>query len=434
MTKFQIILISILIAAFIFAALLFSGIIPWGGKRVGVEKVDLTMWGPFPQESVNNFLNSFQQENRNKFFITYVEKFPASYKDELLNSMAAGNPPDIWFMTQDMVIAYKDKVEKIPFEIFPEREFRDTFIDAGDVFLDKKENKVIAFPFFVDPLVLYWNKDLFSSFGIAKSPQSWDEFLVSVANLTKQDSAGNIIQSGTALGEFNNVKNAKEIILMMILQTGNPIVTSTDSGVYHLIWNSRVSTTLSPAESSLRFFDEFSNPKKTSYSWNRAMSNSLNMFVKGTLAMYFGYGTEFQDIREKNPHLNFDVSIVPQIKDAKLRATFSRIYALAISKTSAKKQGAFSLIEHLTQKNYNKKLADKLFISPARRDLFAEGSGDAVMSVFYKSSVMSRTWPEPDSKKVSEIFQYMVDSTVTGKAKIDEAVEDAGNKLEELYK
>lgn len=432
MSKFQIIVTGILIAAAAVAVLMFMGVIPgFGSRGGGGENVKVVMWGIFPKEKIRPFISKFNDENSNDFSITYEEKNPETYKDELINAMASGNPPDLWFITQDMIIGFKDKIYSIPAQSFSERGFMDTFVDPSYLYIDKKENAITALPCLVDPMVLYWNRDLFSSEGLARPPQYWEEFLSAVPALTKFDQAGNIVQSGTAMGVFDNVKNAEEILLMMVLQTDNPVV---DPETFKVMWGEGGGVPLSPAESSLRFFTEFSNPQKTSYSWNRALKNSNEAFSSGSLAMYFGFAGEISAIKQKNPHLDFDIAEVPQIKGGKIKATFGNVYALAISKGSPNKIKVFPLVSRLIGKDYNKNLAEVLFLAPARRDVLAEGNTDPILSSFYKSGVMARTWLEFNPQKVSEIFEKMIESAETGKLKLSDAVANATKELGALYK
>lgn len=432
MSKFQIIVTGILIAAAAVAVLMFMGVIPgFGSRGGGGENVKAVMWGTFPKEKIRPFISKFNDENSNDFSITYEEKNPETYKEELINAMASGNPPDLWFITQDMIIDFKDKIYSIPMQSFSERGFMDTFADSGYLFVDKKENAITALPCLIDPMVLYWNKDLFSSEGLARPPQYWEEFLSAVPALTKLDQAGNIVQSGTAMGAFDNIKNAEEILSMMILQTDNLVV---DPETFKVMWGERGGAPLSPAESSLRFFTEFSNPKKTSYSWNRALKNSNEAFSSGSLAMYFGFAGEISAIKQKNPHLDFDIVEVPQIKGGKIKATFGNVYALAISKGSLNKIKVFPLVSRLIGKDYNKNLAEVLFLAPARRDVLSEGNTDPVLGSFYKSGVMARTWLEFNPQRVSEIFEKMIESTETGKLKFSDAVANATKELGALYK
>ncbi len=426
MSRFQIIVVGIMVAIAAIAMMIFTGVIPGFKQDPGAEtEASAVVWAPFPKTKgiSDNIKNYFEKKQEN-------------YKEELLNAMASGNPPDVFFLTQDMVLEFKDKVEILPFQSFPERNFRDIFADSADIFIDYEKQGIVAFPYIIDPIVLYWNRDIFSSSGIAQIPQFWIDFMSVVPALTKLDTAGNVVQSGAAFGEFSNVKNAKEIISMLVLQTNNPLL---DSRTMKVVWNEKEKQPESPVESAVRFFNEFSNPKKPTYSWNRSLKNSDDMFAFGSLAMYFGYAGEFKHIKEKNPHLNFDVAVVPQIKpakptDANYKATFGKIYALAVPKNSSNKQSAFAFISKLIDKDKNKTIAESLFLVPANRVAMAEASPDPVLGVFYKAGIMVKSWLEPDPLAVSAIFKNMLESSSSGGKKISEAVSDATRQLEELLK
>jgi len=429
MSKFQIIIIAVCVIAVLVAVLIFAGVLPGFKKGAGGKAVEISMWGIFPEGKIRTLISDFNETNRDFFKINYSEKKSSDYENELINNLAAGSGPDIWVLTQDLILKDKDKVYPIPFASYPERNYRDNFIDSADLFISGQN--IIGLPLAVDPIVLYWNKDLFSSNSISRPPQYWDEFLVDVQNLVKRDGAGNITQAGAALGEFQNVRNAKEILSMFILQADNPIV---KSDTLNVVLGERGGNLFDPTESAVRFFNEFSNPGKTSYSWNKALPDSDKMFIAGSLAMYFGYASELENIKAKNPHLNFDIAEVPQIRDGKIKATFARMYSLVISKKSPQVQAAFSALLKLIDKDFSKSFSEAIGLGPARRDVLAGGTGDTFLSTVYKSTIMSRAWLEPDPAQVSEIFKNMVESSATGQLKISEAVRDAKNKLEELIK
>lgn len=414
------------------AVLIFAGILP-GFRNPGGSgnEVEVVLWGVFPESQMRRLISDVNDSNQGVIKINYVEKSADNYEDEIIDALASGTGPDIWFLTQDAVFKNKNKIFLIPHESYSERDFRNNFIDSAELFVDAENKKIIALPVAVDPLILYWNKDLFSSAGISRPPQYWDEFLSSVSALTKIDQAGNIIQSGAAIGEFRNIKNAKDILSMLILQSGNPII---KSGTMEVKFGEKMDSIFDPTESAVRFFNEFSNPSKSSYSWNRALPNSDTMFVGGFLAMYFGSAGEYGGIKQKNPHLNFDVAEVPQIRDGKIRATFGRIYAVAVSKNTPNAQSSAFAAFKLSEKNFSKSFSEKFGLASARRDVLAEGATEPAAAVFYKSAVMSRTWLEPNPQLVYEIFKDMVESSATGRARVSEAVKLAKNRIEEMLK
>jgi len=402
MSKFQLIITLLSITIVFLAVLVLSGVIPGLPGGSSGEAVSLSMWGYLPQKDLINSVGILNDDNRKDFSVNYTQKKKDNYEQELLNALASGTGPDIWITTQDSILNHRDKMYLIPYEVFKERDFRNTFIDVAELFLWKPENEevggIMSVPFLVDPIVMYWNKDLFNKEGIAQSPVDWNEFMAFSRTLTKKDSgSGFIIQSGAAMGEFDNINNAKDLFSLLVLQSGE-------------------------YESALNFYVNFSNPSKVSYSWNRALPNSKDMFIRGQLAMYFGYVSEMQSIKEGNPHLNFDMTMVPQMEDALFEATFSRVYSLAIFKSSQNINAAIKAVFGFVDKDVSEQLEKDTSFSSSRRNL-ADGN---------KTVLQSRAWLEPDPEKVSEIYKNMIESVVTGKKRVSEAVSDMETLLEAL--
>ncbi len=430
-SSFQVILLVVFSVLLVVAVLMFSGILPgFKGKGASVAS-EISMWGTLGGPKLDALIGELNTANKDSFFITYKQKRGQTYQNDLVNALASGSGPDVWIMSQDILLWAKDKLQPLGFASFSERAFRDTFFDSADLFLDMNNKAVLAVPIAVDPLVLYWNRELFSAAGLARPPENWDEFLSSVQLLTKRDNAGNIIRAGAAIGEFRNVKNAKDILSMLMLQAGNKIV---DPVSLRVVLGDAGNAPLSPAENSVRFFNEFSNPGKSSYTWNRALPPSDTMFVNGNLAMYFGYASELNGIKEMNPHLDFDVAVVPQIKGSLTKATFGRIYALAVSKSSPRKGAAFTAIFKMMDENFSKNFAEDVSMVPVRRDLLARGNSGSFSPVFFRSAIMAKAWLDPAPDKVYKIFQNMVESVATGAARPSESVEEARKQIGELLK
>ena len=436
-TPFQIILMAAFGVVAIVSVLIFSGVLP-GYKNQGTQKgpvVQISLWGTLPKKQIDGVISVINKENK-AYRITYTEYPESSYENEVVNALASGEGPDFWIISQDIILKNKDKISPIPFVYYPERNFRDNFIDISNLFVDQKNGTLTAFPFLIDPIVMYWNKDLFSSAGISQPPQYWDEFAEDVQIFTEKNEAGNITQSGTALGELSNIRNGKDILSMLIIQSGNPIIKTDNSGNLKITLEEEDISGKSPAADSVKFFNDFSNPNKNVYSWNKALPSADTAFAKGALAMYFGYASEAPRIKAQNPHLNFDIAEVPQIKGDKTKTTFAKIYALAIMKNSspAKKQAALSSILVMISNSASKNFSQTTGLASPRRDLLAEKTTDAYFGLVNKAAVMAKAWLEPDSDEVRRIFKDMVESVSSGSLSADDSMRLADRKLDQELK
>lgn len=422
MSKTELIIIIIAIALIGVAFLFFSGAIGDSDKNA---RADITVWGTIPAQDIDAAIIAAHDAQKN-ISLAYREVRPAAYEAEIVNALAALKGPDVWLMPHTFILKHEDKVMPIADTPFSARRFRETFADGAALFL--RTNDAVGLPFAIDPLVLYWNRDLFRNAGIATAPKTWDEFLTASENLTLRDD-GAFRQSGAALGEFGNVPHAKDILSLLVMQTGNPIVHPASRAVTFL---DKGDFPIAPAVSAFRFFTDFSNSRKSSYSWNNAQLSAKELFVGGKLAMYIGYASEFPDIVEKNPHLDLEVSGVPQVRDGRISASFATIYALAISPTTKDPNGAWRAIQLLTDKNIVKTFSEQSGLPPIRKDLLAEGTIDPAQTVFYRSAIQSRAWLEPDAATINTLFKETVQSINSGKKIVEQAVADLDRQLKAL--
>src|SRR3989338_3878479 len=265
------------------------------------------MWGTFPENSIRDVLTPYNRENKN-LKITYVEKNPEAYEEELINALATGTGPDVWVISEGMIHRHKDKIFPMPSMLMTEREFKETYTDVStSIFF--QDNTILGLPFSVDPLVLFWNKDFFASEALALPPSTWDEFITYTERLTKRDAGGNITRAGAGLGLTSNIPEAKDIVSLLILQGGTSII---DTGSPHDITLGETRLVnqirLSPTESALRFYTVFTRRNKTSYTWNNTFSDPQTAFSREELAMFVGRASNLPVILNANSHINVGVS------------------------------------------------------------------------------------------------------------------------------
>lgn len=421
MSNFQIALIGIFIFFIIAGMLTFA---TFGGLGGGVQAYPVLIWGNLPQTTGDELIKKAGATAR------YIEKSDAEFEGDFIEALASGKGPDIVMLPQNLILKHKSKIFPIPDASYSSRTLKDTFIQEGEIFLVPEG--ALGLPFVVDPLVLYWNRDIFATEGLASPPTRWGDIYNIIGKLSKKDQSSIINRSGLAFGEYSNVNHAKDILTTLILQTGNPMVRLDNRNEPKSTLNEKGNQTISPAEAALSFYTGFADPLKTQYSWNRSLPSSREYFLSGDLAMYFGFASEYQVISKKNPNLNFDVALIPQSQDAKVTATFANMWALSVVNNSTHKADAITTIGLLTKKDAIKELTVATLLPPVRRDLLSEKADSAALELFGKAALQSKGWLDPNTALTESLFQTMIESVTSGRSLTNEAVNSANRGLSEL--
>ncbi len=413
----QNIIMGIFIFAAVVAILIFSGVVKLGNDaRQAQGKV--TVWGTIPFGTIQPYIEQAQTKNIN---ITYRVQNEETYENDLINAIAAGTGPDLFIMPHENILRHKDKVFEIPYTSFPQRDYQNTYIDESKLFLT--DTGVLALPLSVDPLVMYYNKNLIASSFLLDIPEYWDELLEFVPAINVVDANGEIITSGAAIGTFDNLLNAKGLMSALLLQNGNPLVgtdSSTGKKISTLAFNEDL---LLQSVQSLEFFTSFARFGNENYSWNEALPTSRDAFIAGDLAIYFGQASELEDIRRKNPNLDFDVALLPQVRDSKTRLTYGSMRGIGISKQSPNVSAAISVASSLAGKDIAGNLASDLLVAPARKDLLRNKPEEAYLTLFYNSAIISVGWVDSDRTGTNDLFRDLVRNINTGALSVTDALQ-----------
>jgi ABC-type glycerol-3-phosphate transport system substrate-binding protein len=434
LSPFQIALAGIFGFLALFAMMSFS--LGWfaGDKSTtdGLEGT-VTVWGTLPKDQFDTLVKAAFPDQE-KLTVTYVEKTPDEIDRQLGEAVAIGSGPDMILIPQDRFLRQELKVQPLSIDL---RSFQDTFVPQGEMYVTP--SGVYALPIAVDPLVMYWNRGIFSTAGLAKPPQYWEEFFSLVPTLTKFSDplTKSISQSAVSLGEYTNIPDAKEILSALLLQAGDRIIGRDPStGAVTVYFGEKpegVNESESPLASVLRFYLQFANQNNAAYTWNRSLQNAQDMFVSGKLAMYFGLASEAPEIVRRNPHLDFDVAMLPQLKDANA-VTFGRMYGLSILKG----KGTPLVLAVATQLSYSPVLslyAVASSFAPAQRDLVASPPPtDARANIFFKSALISAGWFDPDPALTTSLFTQLINDAGSDNRRIFDAMASAEQRLTQVFR
>ncbi|MEA3398994.1 MAG: extracellular solute-binding protein [Patescibacteria group bacterium] len=430
MSQFQIILIAAFLASAVFAVMIFAGLIPVGNKDDSTKaQGNVIIWGTFSNFNIQKALEWLDGGNAD-LNINYIQKPVETYQQALIEAFASDVGPDLFFLTPDMILKNEKFIFKFPYESYPEKTFKDSFIDGADIYLTN--DGVVALPVVVDPLVLYYNKDILANNGVASVPQNWDDLFNLNETLTDSDDDGVINQSMISLGRFDNITHAKDILVMLLMQSGNPIIQrDEDKDKVDVLFDYSFGLSPSPVISVFTFFSEFSNTSYSSYSWNKTLPESKDYFTANNLAFYLGKASELFEIESVNPNLSFDVAEVLQTKNTN-KKTFGDIYAIAINKKSTNLNTSFIVAGRMSTGDNAKKISTALSLPPASKLLLNDKPQDSYMHTFYNAAIVSDSWLDPNENITDDIFEEIMSNILSNRLLISDAINKAQNQLELL--
>lgn len=398
-------------------------------NRFGSQVV---IWGTLPKQAVEEAKEIIARENEAFDVVTYTQISQDEFAARFVDAVAEGRAPDSVLIPNSLLVTLQSKLQPISYEVFPLRDFRDRFIDGAEVFA--LSDGLYALPLGVDPLLLYWNRDMFNDAGIPEAPRTWETLVnVAVPQLTEFGDGRTLQQSAVAFGEAENVTNAQAILLTLAIQSGSPLITE-ERGQYSLRLNAvPAAAAQPPMTAALQFYTSFSDPRRALYTWNRSRPNDRQAFLAGDLALYFGFGSEYETLQLANPNLNFDVTEVPQGQSATVKRVYGDFYGFAFPRASDNLQGAYAAAQEFIGRAPVATLTSAARIAPVDRRVLSAGSGDPFLAVAYQAALTARGWYDPTPTGSNDAFTQAVNDVVAGRTRVEVAVNELAQRLRLLF-
>jgi len=427
--KVQVIIYVIFAVAIVAAIGIFASNVNFGSSGGGpVIKGKIEIWGTVPFQTMQKYT---EQISNNDLKVTYRAVGEKNFEEAIIEAWASGTGPDIILARQEIITRNTSKLFPVPYSSFSQADYKKLYIDISDLFLT--DSGILAFPITLNPLVTYYNRDILSSSFITEPPSTWREIIQLGRDITEESETGLILKSAVALGTFNNIKNSKDILSAMLIQGGNNIIGTQDERKISLIANDSNSQKI--VKDVFAIYTSFASPKSDNYSWNESLSQDIDAFLFGDLAIYFGFADEIVNLRKKNPNLNFDVTFFPQFETSPNKITFGRMHGLAISKLSKNIPAAVFVASKLSDVDTVKELAKDMSMVPARRNLLGNTVGKKAENVvFFKSGIISRGWFDPDYRNTEAFFKKMIEDINSGISSIESATKRLHSDLNNLLR
>lgn len=329
-------------------ALIFFVIIPGFMKNTGGEKVTLTYWGLWEDsKTMQGIISQFESKNPN-IKIDYSQQTIKQYRERLTTRINNGTGPDIFRFHNTWYPMFLSVLLPLPSDTISKADFSKNFYPVAQKDLIRN-GAIYGIPLEVDTLALFINTELFSSAGLTP-PTTWNDFINDARAMTVKDENKKIKTAGAAMGTYDNITHAPDIISMLFLQNGVDMT------------NLKASS--DKVSGALTFYTSFT--KDENNVWDSTLDPSILSFSKGNLAMYFGYSWDFFTIKQYNKNLSFEIVPVPQLPNKNV--TMASYWAEGVSVKSPHQKEALLFMKFLAQKETE----TRLYSDAAKERAFGE--------------------------------------------------------------
>lgn len=255
-----------------------------------------------------------------------------------------------------------------------------------DVIID---GKIYGLPISLDTMAIYYNKDLLDRSDIAEPPTTWEGFQDAVRKIVRQNQEKTrIVQAGAALGTGTNVVGVDDIMYILFRQSNVEFINTANRAVFNA---KPGNVTESPSFSVMDFYTDFANPTRDTYTWNESMGDSLDSFIRGQTAFFFGYSYHNAQIKARAPQLNYGILPMLQLNPEK-PVNVANYWVQAVVGKSAKQNEAWGLINYLTHTGATDEYVTATKRPTALRSLVAKQKEDLDLAPFVGQLLIADNW------------------------------------------
>lgn len=420
------------VLAALIAILIFSGKLPVGGGAQQNAIGDVQLWGVFPSSEMIGIVDAFNAQAKT-YRVVYTYVSPETFERTLVEALASGTGPDAILAPYQIILSQQSRIFPFPISSLSEKTFKDGYVDGASVLWSPAG--ALALPVAVEPMVLFFNRTLFSKHGIVTPPTYWDEVTSIVPSLTIESVQSGFLESGIALGSYT-VPYIKDIIMTIVTQLGQvPVLlqyNNDGSVAADVLVNTPLTEggTVLPLESTLRFMTQFTDPLKATYTWNQFAGNATDLFVAEKLAMYIGYAGELPVLRDRNPKMDIDMTYLPQTRNYNTFVTGMRLYGIAVMRQSKNPTAAFAVESAFAGDTWSTQIAPTVGASPALRGYLASLSSQAVLQ---KSLLVARGWYDINQQSTGNLVTQMLADIASGRQDVSDAASAFATRMYDVY-
>ena len=435
------------------AGLIVSGC---GSSAISTKPLHVTMWGVTESSRDIEPLISAVIAKHPTVRVTYQQHDSATYATELVEALAAGRGPDIFAFPAGETRRWQEFLQSAPKQfILPVNEVQNTLLQKKNVVVGKiyptltpkqldsmfvktvaadslLDSNLYGLPLAVDTLTLTYNQALLDSGRVGQPPQDWNTFKDAVIKLTHRDSNGTITQSGTALGTGSNISNSASIVALLMSQGGIDF-----SGERAPDFSGGQRGAGSPGEEALRFYSDFSQKTKETYSWDGRQPMVTEAVASGRVAMAFFTPNTVAKLKQQQPRLPLLMTAVPQLNDSGSPAAIADYWLYGVAKASPEGSRAWGVLQEMaTNEPALSKFAATTKRGPTLRSVatLLQQSDDPEVVALANQSLVARTWYHGyDLIATQRAFNTVLDAVSAGTTTISNAIAELSRLVRLTY-
>jgi ABC-type glycerol-3-phosphate transport system substrate-binding protein len=431
------------------------------------QRTDIRIWGVVDDLDAYDAILSDYRKIRPYANIEYRRFRLEEYEEALVNALAEDRGPDIFLIHNTWVTKYMPKIQPMPastkvaqqtiqgtlkkevvYQLTTEptvslRKYKTDYPDVVAQDFIRRVNvstvqdktdiqeRVMAIPMSVDTMAMYVNKDLLNAAGIATIPETWEDFQTAIKKLVKQDAQGNILQAGAAIGTGVNVERSPDLLAVLMMQNGAEMSAEDGSPTFDRIPAALAdSRDFPPAYQALQFYTDFANPSRDVYTWNNQQPNSLDAFIQGKSAFFFGYSYHLPIIRARAPRLNLALASMPQITGNPV-VNIANYWGWAVSKKTKSSDLAWNILNFMRTPEESKKFLDVSGHPAALKSQLPEQLENENVGIFASQVLTAKSWYRGNDPRAADAaFVTMIETAlVTDPESIGVVVRTALDKI-----
>lgn len=355
---------------------------------------------------------------------SWVNKYKTRYITPLPSSTTVA-----FYRTKKVLFKKETEIKNITEPSLTASDIKRDYIDVvfNDIILD---GQVYALPLGVNTLAMFYNRDILNVAHLAQPPRTWNAFANAVSKIAILDEQNSVIRAATALGTYDNIPRAADIVTLLMLQNGTTMMAGNKANFNQ---PSSADSTYFPGQEALRFYTDFASPDKAVYTWNDQMPDALDFFAEGNLAFFFGYQYQEPEIRAKGGGVDYAIAPMPQINPEN-EINYANYWAYTVAKKTTNVNEAWDFIQYAADAKRVKTYLTKSQQTSVLRSILTEQLADPDQSLFAQQALTATSWYHGlKPVEAEEHFAEMIQNIVSNSLDIISALDIAASQIQTGY-